>query len=144
LATTAQLQATFAQAAAPAFPLGGIAAFISILMSRITTLMGQTRGLNEISDTDVDRAKLKGESPQLKRRAILLHRAAYLALLADIATALLLIVMALFTFIGLEHIYGGALLFGIVIVLFILSLLTSRGKSASLSASSISCNSPNA
>jgi hypothetical protein len=118
----AQLQAMFAQAAAPAFLLGGIAAFISILMSRTTVLMAQIRSLNEIPDSDSERASLKGEIPHLKRRAFLLHRAAYLALLAGIATALLLVVMALFTFIGLQHIYGGGLLFGIAVILFILSL----------------------
>jgi hypothetical protein len=118
----AQLQAMFAQAAAPAFLLGGIAAFVSILMSRITVLMGQIHGLNEISDSDPHRAKLKDAIPQLKRRAFMLHRAAYLALLAGIATTFLLIVMALFTFIGLPHIYGGGLLFGAAVVLFALSL----------------------
>jgi hypothetical protein len=117
-----QLQAMFTQAAAPAFLLGGIAAFISILMSRTTALMAQIRSLNDIPDSDSGRAKLKSEVPHLKRRASLLHRAAYLALLAGIATAILLVVMALFTFIGLQHIYGAGLLFGIAIGLFILSL----------------------
>jgi hypothetical protein len=117
-----QLQAMFAQAAAPAFLLGGIAAFISILMSRITVLMAQIRGLNDIPASDTDRAKLKSGIPHLKRRAFLLHRAAYLALLAGIATAFLLVVMAFFTFFGFQHIYGGGLLFGISVVLFIASL----------------------
>jgi hypothetical protein len=117
-----QLQAMFAQAAAPAFLLGGIAAFISIVMSRTTAVMAQIRSLNDIPDRDPDRAVLKGEIPHLKRRAFLLHRAAYLALLAGIATAILLVVMALFTFMGLQHIYGAGLLFGVAVVLFIMSL----------------------
>ncbi|HTZ35011.1 MAG TPA: DUF2721 domain-containing protein [Stellaceae bacterium] len=111
----AQLQAMFAQAAAPAFLLGGIAAFISILMSRITTLTGQIHAHG-------DGAKPKDPIAGLKRRIVLLHRAAYLALLAGIATTFLLIVMALFTFIGLQHIYGAGLLFGIAVTLFTLSL----------------------
>lgn len=120
----AQLQAMFTQAAAPAFLLGGIAAFISILMSRTNALMAQIRGLNEMPDGDPDRAAArKAEISYMKRRAFLLHRAAYLSLLAGIATAILLVVMAFFTFIGLEHIYGAGLLFGIAVVLFILSLL---------------------
>jgi hypothetical protein len=117
-----QLQSMFAQAAAPAFLLGGIAAFISILMSRTAALMAQIRGLNDIPDNDPRRDARKGEIAHLKRRAFLLHRAAYLALLAGIATAILLVVMALFTFIGLEHIYGAGLLFAIAIGLFIFSL----------------------
>jgi hypothetical protein len=117
-----QLQSMFAQAAAPAFLLGGIAAFISILMSRTTVLMAHIRTLTDVPDGDSGRAKLRGEIPHLKHRASLLHRAAYLALLAGIATAVLLVVMALFTFIGLEHIYGAGLLFAVAISLFIMSL----------------------
>lgn len=120
----AKLQGMFAQAAAPAFLLGGIAAFVSIVMSRTTVLMAQIRGLNEIPDNDAARARLKGETPHLKRRAFLLHRAAYLALLAGISTAILLVVMALFTFLGLQHMYGAGLLFGISIALFIASLFS--------------------
>ena len=41
---------------------------------------------------------------------------------AGIATAFLLIVMAFFTFFGFPHIYGGGLLFGVAVILFILSL----------------------
>jgi hypothetical protein len=114
----ALLQAMFAQAAAPAFLLGGIAAFISVLMSRTTALMMQIRSLNELTDSDLR----KGEAPFLLRRAVLLHRATYMALLSGIATTLLLLVMAVFTIIGAQHYYGAGLLFAVAVVLFALSL----------------------
>ncbi|HTV29487.1 MAG TPA: DUF2721 domain-containing protein [Xanthobacteraceae bacterium] len=117
-----QLQAMFAQAAAPAFLLAAIAAFISILMARTAALMAQIRGLSEIPDSDPVRTKLKDEIPHLKRRAFLLHRAAYLGLLAGIATACLLVLMSLYTFFGVERMYGAGFLFAVAVGLFISSL----------------------
>ena len=114
----ALLQAMFTQAAAPAFLLGGIAAFISVLMSRTTALMTRIPNPNELTDSD----PRKGEAPSLLHRAILLHRATYMALLSGIATTFLLLVMAVFTIIGAQHYYGAGLLFAIAVVLFALSL----------------------
>src|SRR5690349_13548694 len=89
-----QLQAIFAQAAAPAFLLAGIAAFVSILMSRLTAIVDRLRHLSATADSDPVASKFKVDIPYLKRRALLLHRAVYMALLAGIATAMLLMVMA--------------------------------------------------
>lgn len=118
----AQLQSIFAQAAAPAFLIAGVAAFISILLSRLTAVIDRIRYLSGIADSDPALANLKGDIPYLKRRALLLHKAVYLALLAGIATTMLLIVMAASAFMRLQHIYGGGLLFGIATTLFTLSL----------------------
>jgi hypothetical protein len=120
--TATQLQSIFAQAAAPAFLLAGVAAFVSILMSRLAAIVDRIRYLSAIAESDPVSGKLKGDIPYLKRRALLLHRAVYLALLAGIATTLLLIVMSGSAFMGLQHIYGAGLLFGIATVLFTLSL----------------------
>jgi hypothetical protein len=121
--SASQLQAIFAQAAAPAFLLAGIAAFISILMSRLTALVDRIRSLSATAESNPITGKFKVDIPYLKRRALLLHKAVYLALLAGIATTMLLMVMAGSAFLRLEHIYGAGLLFGVATVLFAVSLL---------------------
>ncbi len=122
--SAAQLQSIFTQAAAPAFLLAAVAAFISILMARLSAAVERIRYLSAIADSDPVSGKLKVDIPYLKRRALLLHRAVYLALLGGIATTLLLIVMSGSAFFGLQHIYGAGLLFGIATVLLTLSLFT--------------------
>jgi Protein of unknown function (DUF2721) len=113
----------FSQAAAPAFLLAGIAAFISILLSRHTAILAQLRNLSDTQGKSPNDSERENSISHLKRRAYLLHKAIYLALLAGIFTVLLLIVMALFTFLGLQHIFGGALLFALATILFTASLI---------------------
>jgi Protein of unknown function (DUF2721) len=116
-----QLSAIFEHAAAPAFLLAGVGAFISVLMSRAASVVDRIRTLSDISDDD-GRAKLKADIPYLKRRAILLHSAAYTALLSAMVTTLLLAVSVLTAFMGLQHAFGGALLFGVATALLTVAL----------------------
>jgi hypothetical protein len=117
-----QLASIFSQAAAPAFLIGGIAAFISVLMGRLNGIVDRLRHLSDIADGDPVHGKYKADIPFLKRRASLLHRAAYLALLAGIATTLLLMLSVLSAFLKLQHLYGGGLLFGIATALLSVAL----------------------
>ena len=119
---TNQLATIFSQAAAPAFLLGAVAAFTQMLLSRLTHVIDRIRSLNEIADSDSARVKLKTDIPDLKLRAVLLHRAAYLALTAGIATTLLLMIWIVSAFLKLQHVYGGGLLFGVASALLGLSL----------------------
>jgi hypothetical protein len=118
-----ELAAIFGHAAAPAFLVGGLAAFISILLGRLNSILDRLRLLNAAQGGGLERGSLNGDGPILKRRALLLHRAIYLALLAGIATTLLLVIMIASAFIGLPHAYGGMLLFAVATVLFTLSLI---------------------
>jgi hypothetical protein len=113
-----QISRLMAQATAPAFVLGAVAGFVSILLGRMTTVVDRIRSLNEIADDDVTRAHLKSDIPRLRRRAELLNNATHLALASGICTSLLLVVGFASAFLKLEHEYGAALLF-----LFALGLL---------------------
>src|ERR1700752_1420741 len=86
-----QLAQIMSHATAPAFVLGAVAGFISILTGRTTTIVDRIRSLNDIP-SDADRANLKSDIPHLKRRANLLNNAVRLALASGICTSLLLVV----------------------------------------------------
>jgi hypothetical protein len=117
-----QLAQIMSHATAPAFILGAVAGFISILIARMETIVGRIRGLNEIADNDAARAQLKSDIPRLKRRAKLLNSAIRLALGSGICTSLLLVVAFVSAFFRLRHEYGVGLLFVVAVVLLGASL----------------------
>jgi Protein of unknown function (DUF2721) len=80
---TNQLSQVMVQATAPAFILGAVAGFVSILLGRMTSVIDRIRSLNEIADGDTARAPLKSDIPRLRRRAQLLNSATRLALPAS-------------------------------------------------------------
>jgi hypothetical protein len=73
--TVSQLSHVISQAAAPAFLLGALAAFIAVLISRLNRVIDRTIVLNGISDDDSVRYRLKADLPRLMRRAAMLNRA---------------------------------------------------------------------
>ena len=117
-----QLAQIMSHATAPAFILGAVAGFISILIGRMETIVGRIRSLNEIADDDAARAQLKSDIPRLKRRAKLLNSAIRSALGSGICTSLLLVVAFVSAFFGLRHEYGVGLLFVVAVVLLGTSL----------------------
>jgi hypothetical protein len=119
---TQQLAQVMSQATAPAFVLGAVAGFISILLGRMTTIVDRIRSLNEIGEDDSVRARLKSDIPRLQRRAGLLNSAVRLALLSGMCTALLLVIGFLSAFLKLQHEYGAAVLFVIALCLLGASL----------------------
>ena len=121
LPDAAQLSQIMSHATAPAFVLGAVAGFISILMTRLATIVDRIRSLNGIPP-DADRANLKSDIPRLKRRANLLNNAMRFALASGICTALLLVVGFACAFVGLQHEYGVGLLFVLAIALLGTSL----------------------
>ena len=101
--------------------LAGVAAFISILLSRHATIIDRLRRVNEIAENEPASEERKAEIPHLKRRAFLMLRATYLALLAGISTTLLLMIMVGSAFLGLKHAPFGPLLFGAAAVFLCLA-----------------------
>src|SRR5262249_18848833 len=75
-----QFSQVMSQATAPAFVLGAVAGFVSILLGRMTAVIDRIRTLNEIADEDTTRARLKSDIPRLRRRTKLLNSATHLAL----------------------------------------------------------------
>ena len=113
----AQLSRLMLQATAPAFVLGAVAAFVAVLLGRMTNVLDRIRNLNEITDDDTARAHLKSDIPRLRQRVKFLSSATYLALLSGICTSLLLVVGFASAFFRLQHEYGAGLLFAVAIAL---------------------------
>ena len=106
-----QLSQMMSQATAPAFVLGAVAGFVSILLGRITTIVDRIRALNDVSDNDCDRARLKSDIPRLWKRAGFLKSAAHLALSSGMCASLLLVVGFGSAFLRLQYVYGAGVLF---------------------------------
>ena len=113
----AQLSRVMEQAPAPAFILGAVAGFISILLGRMTSVIDRIRNLNEIAEGDTVRAYLKSDIPRLRRRAKLLNSATHLALVSGMCTSLLLVVGFVSAFFRLQHEYGAGILFALAVAL---------------------------
>ena len=114
---TGQLSQVMVQATAPAFILGAVAGFVSILLGRTTSVIDRIRSLNEIADGDTARAHLKSDIPRLRRRLTLLSSATRLALASGMCTSLLLVVGFGSAFFRLQHEYGAAILFALAVAL---------------------------
>src|SRR6266478_2441976 len=87
--SVSQLSHVISQATAPAFLLGALAAFIAVLISRLNRIVDRTIVLNGISDDDTVRLRLKADLPRLMRRAAMLNRAIFWAVIGSIAVTLL-------------------------------------------------------
>jgi hypothetical protein len=60
-----QLSRIIGSVAAPAFLLGAVAAFISVLISRMNRVIDQSQFLHSIADNDLDKSYLKTDIPRL-------------------------------------------------------------------------------
>jgi hypothetical protein len=118
-----QLARIIGNVAAPAFLLGAVASFISILISRISHIIDRSQYLHSIADDDADKIHLKTDIPRLRRRAALLNRALFCAIVAAILTALIIIVAFVSAFYRVAHEYGVAFLFIAALVTFCVSLI---------------------
>ena len=118
--TVSQLSQVISQAAAPAFLLGALAAFIAVLISRMNRVIDRTIVLNGIPDSDAARFRLKADLPRLMQRAVMLNRAIFWAVVASISVTLLVIAAAFFQ---LQHERGVAIFFMIALGAFTVSLV---------------------
>jgi hypothetical protein len=91
-------------------------------MTRLNVVVDRIRSLSEIPDDDPGRGRQKAQIPTLKRRAVLLHRAAFSALMAGISTTLLLMLSVATALLRLQHLFGGVLLFGVAAAMLSLAL----------------------
>lgn len=118
-----QLSSIIGNVAAPAFLLGAVAAFISVLISRMNRVIDRSQVLHGIADGDSAKSYLKKDIPRLKRRAALLNRSIFYSTVSAIITALLIIVAFASAMLHMPHEYGVAVLFIAALVFFILSLV---------------------
>ena len=101
----------FSQATAPTFFLGSVAAFASLMSTRLAMVLGRIRQLNGIPADDPQRVHLKADVDRLKRRARLLAVAMRDSLIAGICATILLAIIFVSDFFGLSHAYGAGFLF---------------------------------
>jgi CHASE2 domain-containing sensor protein len=122
--TLDQLSLVISQAAAPAFLLGAVASFLSVLVSHMSRIIDRSRAINDIPDDDVKKAAIKATLPQLRLRASLVNRAIYWAVASGISTCLLMIAAFGSAYFGIRHEPGAAILFTTSLGLFTFSLIS--------------------
>ncbi|WP_245477182.1 DUF2721 domain-containing protein [Bradyrhizobium guangzhouense] len=118
-----QLGRIIANVAAPAFLLGAVAAFISVLISRINRVIDRSQFIHSIPANDSTRAFLKADLPRLRRRARLLNRSLFCSVIAAILTALIIIFAFIGALLHFTHEYGVAILFMAAMLMFSVSLV---------------------
>lgn len=101
----------FSQSVAPAFLIGAVAGFMSLLSTRFRTVHDRLGKLATAAADEAIEARRLEEIALLKRRGILLNSSMYFALWAAICTTLLLLLSYAAGFLKLQHIFGGSLLF---------------------------------
>jgi hypothetical protein len=121
--SVAELSQVITQVTAPAFLLGAVASFTSVLIARMNRIIDRSQALNAIGDDESLRAHLKADIPRLKRRAVLLNRSILFSTFAAITTSVLVIVAFVSAYLNIAHEYGVALLFVLALVFFTAALV---------------------
>src|SRR5262245_12948685 len=112
---TQRLSEIFSQALTPTFFLGAVAAFVSLMASRLSAVIERVRTLNAIPEDDQTRAHLKADLERLRRRARLLNSGILASLRGGLCGTLLLAVMFVAGFLGFRA-FGAPLLFVIATI----------------------------
>jgi hypothetical protein len=118
-----QLSQVITQVTAPAFLLGAVASFTSVLIARMNRIIDRSQVLNAIGDDESSRAHLRSDIPRLKRRAVLLNNSILFSTFAAITTSVLVIVAFASAYINVAHEYGVAMLFVLALAFFTASLV---------------------
>ncbi|WFU15433.1 DUF2721 domain-containing protein [Bradyrhizobium sp. CB3481] len=118
-----QLSLVISQAAAPAFLLGALAAFIAVLIARLNRIIDRSIYLNGIPDEDSVRCRLKADLPRLARRAAMMNRAIFWSVAASISISIVIVVGFVSAFFHIQHERGVAILFIVAVAAFTVSLV---------------------
>ena len=110
-----RLSQIFSNAIAPTFFLGAVAAFVSLMSSKLSDVMQRARTLNAIAEEDQARVHLKVDLERSKRRAYLLNSGILAALRGGVCATLLIALMFITGFLRLKYAYGAGTLFVIAI-----------------------------
>ena len=121
--SVAQLSQVITQVTAPAFLLGAVASFTSVLIARMNRIIDRSQALHAIADDEASRAHLRADIPRLKRRAVLLNTSILFSTFAAITTSVLVIVAFVSAYFNVAHEYGVALLFILALAFFTASLV---------------------
>jgi hypothetical protein len=118
-----ELAKIISQAAAPAFLLAAMAGFVSVLIGRLNRIVDRDSAMIVNEDSGPPTAPLKANDAGRRRRAKLLGRALEYAVIAAIFITLLVIVAFASAAVGLNEIYGAALMFVLALSFFAASLV---------------------
>jgi hypothetical protein len=116
------LSAAISHATAPAFMLGAVAGFLSILIARMERIVDRNRSLRSGDLASLEPSVRKAVAESFSRRMELLGWAIYFAVLSALVTAALLIAAFLAALVGVAH--GGivATMFVVALALLMASL----------------------
>ena len=117
-----EISHVIALATAPAFLLGGIVGFLTLLVSRMARIVDRLRVLDDIDDQDQRHARLKADVPDLRRRARLIHLSMTLSIASGVTTALLVVIAFVGALLDLELEVLIASLFVLSLLAFVLAL----------------------
>ena len=106
-----RLTQIFSNAIAPAFFLGAVAAFVSLMMSRLAAVNESIKATRALPVQDGATLKSSMSLGTLTRRARLLSDGIILSLGGGMCATLLLAILFASQFFGLHHAYGAAVLF---------------------------------
>ena len=112
------LSAAISHATAPAFMLGAVAAFLSILVARMERIVDRNRSLRSGDLASLEPSVRTMIADSFARRIELLSRAIHFAVLSAMVTAALLIGAFLAALAGIAH--GGVVAFMFVVALALL------------------------
>ena len=104
-----KLTQIFSNAIAPSFFLGAVAAFVSLMMSRLAAVNAQIKAAGAVQGGTAVASSMSLAA--LTRRARLLSDGIILSLGSGICATLLLAILFASQFFGLHHAYGTAILF---------------------------------
>ena len=121
--TAEQISRVISQATAPAFLLGAVAAFISVLITRMNRIADRSNVLSAFAGGDAGQSHLDVVLPRLKRRAKLLNKAIEFAVISGICTTVLVILAFASSLLNFKHEYGAAVMFSIALLFFAASLV---------------------
>src|SRR5438046_3517382 len=126
-----RLTQIFSNAVAPSFFLGAVAAFVSLMMSRLAAVHAEIKANKEQSDQGGAAVGSNSVPDPLTRRARLLNDGIILSLGGGVCATLLLAALFASQFFGLKHGYGAGILF-FVATLLLGVLMFGFGHEASL------------
>ncbi|MDE1995243.1 MAG: DUF2721 domain-containing protein [Rhizobiaceae bacterium] len=119
-----QVSQVITHSIAPSFLLGAVAAFVSLLSSRLNGILERVRDLNALPESEHAMSHLREDLPRLRRRARLINRAIFYSVVSGVMATFLVIFSFVSAFFGRQHVLGAGLLFLVALSLLAASLIT--------------------
>ena len=101
----------FSIATGPAFFLGAIAAFLSLILGRLNSVLARFKEIGSLDGNRHVTSDQQGEVEHLQKRVSTLTKAIYLGVGGGVCTLALLALMAFGAFFKIQQLYGAGLLF---------------------------------